>query len=75
MSKEIVTLFKVRSVTERMDMDIKGRFFKMVEIVAETKSGIEYTVLLPKADYTKEKASKLLEKEALELEGTLTLKK
>jgi len=75
MSKEVVTLFKVKSVTERMDMDIKGRFFKMVEIVAETKSGIEYTVLLPKADYTKEKASKLLEKEALELEGTLTLKK
>ena len=75
MSKEVVTLFKVRSVTERMDMDIKGRFSRTVEIVAETKSGIEYTVALPKADYTKEKATKLLEKEALELEGTLALRK
>jgi hypothetical protein len=76
MSKEKeVTLYKVKNVIERMDIDERGRFNRMVEVVAETKSGIEFTVLVPKAEFTKTKAADRLEKEATELEAVKALTK
>jgi len=73
--KEEVTLYRVKNVIERMDVDERGRFTRLVEVVAETKSGIEFTVLLPKAEFTKTKAGDRLEKEAEQLEAVRGLAK
>jgi len=75
MSKEPVILFKVKDTTERMDITKKGEFTRYYEILAETKSGIEFTVRIPKTGFTKEAALKLIEKEATELEATQALRK
>ena len=73
--KEEVTLYKVKNVIERMDIDERGRFSRMVEVVAETKSGIEFSLLVPKAEFTKTKAADRLEIEAAELEAVKALTK
>jgi hypothetical protein len=68
-------LYKVVSVIERMDIDSKGRFQRMIEIGAVTVSGIEFTVLMTKAEFTKESSDKRLTKEATELEAVKKLSK
>jgi len=73
--KEEVTLYQVKNVVERMDIDEKGRFNRMVEVTAETKSGVEFTILLPKIEFTKTKAADRLEKEAETLEAVRSLSK
>ena len=66
-------LYKVKSIVERMDITPKGEFVRMYEIAAVTKSGVDFTVLIPKLEFSKEKASKLLEEEAKKIEDTLAL--
>lgn len=66
-------LYRVIGVIERMDIDEKGRFKRMVEISAITTSGIEYTVMLSKAEFSKKGADELLTKEAQELEAVRKL--
>jgi hypothetical protein len=66
-------LYKVTGVIERMDIDEKGRFKRMVEISAVTTSGIEYTVMMSKADFAKKLADEQLTKEAQELEAVRKL--
>ena len=66
-------LYKVTGVIERMDMDEKGRFKRMVEVSAITTSGIEFTVLLSKVDFNKKLADEMLMKEAQELEAVRKL--
>ena len=66
-------LYKVKSIVERMDISPKGEFLRLYEISAVTKSGVDFTILIPKAEFTKEKASKLLEEEAKKIEDTLAL--
>jgi hypothetical protein len=73
--KEEVTLYKVKNVIERIDIDERGRFYRAVEVIAETKSGIEFSLLVPKAEFTKTKAADRLEKEAAELEAVRSLAK
>jgi len=75
MSKEApISLYKVNDVIERMDLDKKGVFSRMIEIQATTKSGIDFTLQMSKVKYTKEAAQKRLELEARRLEDTLNLK-
>jgi len=74
MSKEIKSeLFHVTGVIERMDIDEKGRFHRMVEVSAITASGIEYTIMMSKAEFSKKGADELLTKEAQELESVRKL--
>ena len=66
-------LYKVKSIVERMDITPKGEFVRIYEITAITKSGVDFTVLIPKLEFSKERASKLLEEEAKKIEDTLAL--
>ena len=72
-AQEKTGLYKVIGVIERMDIDEKGRFKRMVEVSAITASGIEFTVLLPKVDFSKKGADEMLTKEAQELEAVRKL--
>jgi len=68
-------LYKVTGVIERMDMDEKGRFKRSVEVSAITTSGIEFTVMVSKAEFNKKGVDELLTKEAQELEAVRRLQK
>ena len=68
MAERKTTLYKVLTVIERMDIDEKGRFVRSIETRAETVSGIEFTVIVPKLGATKDTIEAALVKEATELE-------
>ena len=70
-----IKLYKVLNLMERMDITPAGTFERLVEIRAETRGGVEFTVLIPKAEFSKAEAAKRLEAEARELEETLALRK
>lgn len=70
-----ITLYKTLTVIERMDIDEHGRFIRQVEVRAITKSGVEFTVAVPKAEFKRGEVEKLLTKEAEEIESVLALKK
>jgi len=72
-AQEKAGLYKVTGVIERMDIDEKGRFKRMVEVSAITTSGIEFTIMLSKADFNKKMADEMLTKEAQELEAVRKL--
>ena len=69
-----VSLFRITGVFERTDITEKGTFVKYYEVKFVTKSGVESSVLIPKAKYTKDKAVKEVEKLAKEIEETLATK-
>jgi len=66
-------LYQVLNIVERTDITPRGEFVKVMEISAVTKSGIEFTVTIPKIEFTKKRAAELLRKEAEEIEATLGL--
>jgi predicted NAD/FAD-binding protein len=68
---EPISLFRITGIFERTDITEKGTFAKYYEVKFVTKSGIESSVLIPKAKYTKEKAIKEVEKLARQIEETL----
>ena len=70
-----ISLYKVISMVERMDIAPDGTFQRLMEVQAETKSGVKYTVRMKRAEFTKDAAAKVLEKEAKEIEDTLALKR
>jgi len=73
--KPKVALYTVTGVIERMDIDEKGRFKRMVEVSAITVTGTEFTITIPKTEFTKKLADEMLTKEATELEAVKTLSK
>jgi len=69
------SIFEVISTIERMDIDEKGRFHRIIEVSAKTASGIEFTETFPKAGITKAKVASTLEARAKELEAIRALRK
>ena len=69
------TLYTVTSVIERMDIDEKGRFKRLVEVAATTTTGIEFTITIPKTEFSKQVADEQLTKEATALEAVKGLSK
>ena len=73
--KPKAALYTVTSVIERMDIDEKGRFKRLVEVAAVTVTGTEFTLTIPKTEFSKKLADELLTKEATELEAVKGLSK
>jgi hypothetical protein len=66
--------YEIVTVIERTDITPKGEFIRVYEITAKTKPhGIEFTMLMPEAEFTKEKAAALLDKKAKDLEALYSL--
>jgi hypothetical protein len=70
-----ISLYKVLTMVERMDIAADGTFTRLMEIQAETKSGVKFKVLMKREGFTKDAAAKALEKEAREIEDTLALRR
>jgi len=60
---------------ERMEIDEKGRFKKVVEVTARTASGIEFTEVVDKSKATPANLDKILSERAKALEGIRALRK
>jgi len=66
--------YEIVSIIERTDITPKGEFIKVYEILAKTKPhSVEFTEIIPSAEFTKEKAASLLDKKARDLEAVYTL--
>jgi hypothetical protein len=70
-----VSLYRVLSMAERMDIAADGTFTRLMEITAESRSGVKFTVRIPRAQFTKDAAAKALEAEARAIEDTLALRR
>jgi len=65
--------YTVDDVRERTNITPKGLIVKEYRITATTSSGIVFTVTVPEADFTKEKADTILAEKANLLEGIKAL--
>jgi len=75
MPEEEIELYRIVSIREITEITPEGLFVPYMEVTYVTKSGIEGHVRIKKEEFTKEKVAELVEKEAIEIEETLKLRK
>ena len=69
MAEKKPSLFKVISTAEKFDINDKGQMLRVVEVKAETVSGIEFMVIVPKIQATPTHVREQLTNEAKNLEA------
>lgn len=73
MAKDI-ELFRVTDQLPRTTITMAGETMEQMEVFFETKSGIKDSILIPKEDYTKEKALSRVREAAETIEAVQELK-
>ncbi len=66
-------LYQVQNIVERTVMSQNGQFNDVYEITFQTRSGVNSSVQIPKATFTKELAAAEITKKAEELEAVMGL--